>query len=617
MNASTRPEKYPSAFVVEWKKFHMLFGKYREHWLNEFFDLSLNGPAYRRAWITGFFIAVAVVSVLANSSPILSHLRIWLSAALTPKPVKADVLHEVVFIITMIAYVCIPFFVTGYYALEITADYLADVFELKQVDTARTFLRQLSLNGGDQAIHVRGGRIVDEDLESSIVKIGGPGRVVVEFDSAVLFEKADGTPHVIGPTHKPGAESENDEDETRDIAILDGFERFRAAIDLRDHYIGNPSGEGMTIKSLSLDGLPISAADVRAVYSVRRHESKTEKLMPTREMPYPYSSRAIEDIVYQSSARVLTEGPYPSDQPSVWTSGAQALIHGALAEFMSENNLSDYLASFGAPEVELAESQERTIQFQRFEVTADVSSTTNPPTLARPQFRPRTELSGIFNQISDRFTKRANDRGMDLHWIGVGTWKIPDKIASDLISGQHIQAWQLNRENITRGSEAAFAAIFNEALLDQKLKLIQDVPIGTYKQNEKGTDQNHARAHVMAYWELLGQAAEIYYHAGDPLPSELEDGISKIENIIFSEQHYVGARLPSKLRAAPPPADEKRPPAPSTTNEARLYLKLLRLFDGDYRKAEWLIEYENKKVPGSNREQVIQYLLDHPELCKI
>jgi hypothetical protein len=615
MSNSLPQEKTPSPFSVEWAKFKILFRRYREHWLNEFFDLSLNGSGYRSRWISTLLIAAAAINLMANALPIYSHLQVLIPALTSGDLSQIDYVKEILFVIALVCYVLIPFYVPKYYAFEAASEYLADVFELKNVGIARTFIDQLSLSGGGQAIHVRNGRIIDEDLNSPIVKIGGPGRVVVEFDSAVLFEKADGTPHVIGPTQKLG-DTEDDESETIDVAILDGFERFRESIDLRDHYIGTPSGEGMTIKSLSLDGLPVSATDVRAVYSVRRNESKANKREPSKELPYPYVDKAIEDIVYQATARVTNDIAYPSDMPSAWTSTIQGLIRSAIGEFMSENNLSEYLASVGAPEVELAESEERTIQFQRFEVTADVSATTNPPDIPRPQFKPRTELSGIFSQLSDRFTKRANDKGVDLHWIGVGTWKIPDKIASEMVTEQHIKAWQLNRENISRGSADAIDSIFRDAFADHKLSLIQKVPLGVYKQLDK--NENSTRKFIMAYWDLLGEAAEHYYNAGDPLPKELESAIIILETLIFREQHYVNNRPPSKLRAAPEPVAEIRPPAPKTHYEGQLYTRLLRLFEGDYKKAEWLIEYETKKNPGfSSREQVIQYLLEHPELCNL
>ena len=51
--------------------------------------------------------------------------------------------------------------------------------------------------------------------------------MVVELDSVALFERADGTPHVIGPTgNKLGGKE-----------TLEGFERFREALDIRDHYV--------------------------------------------------------------------------------------------------------------------------------------------------------------------------------------------------------------------------------------------------------------------------------------------------------------------------------------------------------------------------------------------
>ncbi len=619
MNISTSPKKQPSLISFEWQRFKTLSRKYFEHLLNEFFDLSLAGPGRRLIFIFVLFLVVTGITVASNWLEIAPHLKIWFQIILSPGTIQLDPVKELLFVGSLMGYWLIPFLVPGYYALEMAAEYLTDIFELENTDIAREFIRQISLTGGEKTIHVRGGRIIEEDLKSPVVKIGGPGRIVVEFDSAVLFEYPDGRPHVIGPTGKPKTEKNNGDDE-KDFVILDGFERFREAIDLRDHYIGDPSGEPLIIKGRSLDGLPISAVDVRAVYSIRRNESKVNKSVPSMEQPYPFIARSIQDLVYQSSARVSSDGKNPSEQPSAWTNTIQGLIRSAIGEFMSENNLTDYLASFGTPEVELAESQERTIQFQRFEVTADKSSTTQPPDLPRPQFHPRTELSSIFNQLSDRFTRRANERGVDLHWIGVGTWQIPEKIASDIIRGQHEQAWKINRENLLRGTEQAFETILEEAFADQKLRLIQNVPLMAYmetKQEEK--TQNGVRALVMAYWELLGEAADLYYNAGDPLPAELEEGISRIERIIFSEQHYVGERPPSKLHAAPPQphAEEQRPPAPSTVNEARLYSKLLRLFDGDYKKIEWLIEYENKKAPGSSREQTIQYLLDHPELCKI
>jgi hypothetical protein len=616
MRSTSPTEQAPGALRFEWDRFRNLSRKYLQHWLNDFFDLTLRGPAQRRRWVNVLFILLAVINILANGPAILFHLDRLFGGNPSPGSASINMFDEIVYFLALAGIVIIPFLVSAYFALELTSSYLADIFELKHVDIARTFIRQLSLDGGGHAIRIRGGKIVDEDLESPVIQIGGPGRVIVEFDSAALFEKPDGTPHVIGPLGVMD-ESEYPAEAGRDNAVLDGFERFRAAIDLRDHYIGNPSGEAMTVKGLSLDGLPISAADVRAVYSVKRSEDRSLKRSPTKEQPYPYTKQSIQDLVYQSAVRVLTEGLNPSDLAPSWTSTIQSLIRGTISEYMNEYNLSEYLASFGAPEVELAESQERTIQFQRFEITADKASTTTPAVIPQPRFHPRTELSGLFSQLSQRFTKRAHDRGVDLHWIGVGTWKIPDKIAGEIVSGQHVQAWEINRENAQRGSKEALEEVFMDSFVAGKAKLIQEVPLSIYLENEKAKKRNIGREILTAYWELLGQAADIYYNAGDSLPRELKQGLKKIENVLFNNQHFVGGNPPTKIRSSVSIGEEKNPPAPSSQKEARLYPQLLRLLNGEYKKAEWLIAYENKKFPDYDREQLIQYLIDHPELCNL
>ncbi len=592
----------PRAFKMEWDRFWGLCGRYLEHGLNWFFDLSPHAPRRRMKGVGLVFLGFVSINLLVNAPALLAHLRSVLPAILRPGSVEIEIRREVFFFLSLAGYLLIPFFLSSYFALNMAAGYLADIFELEPVGIAREFIRRLALAGGGFVLHVREGKVPEEDLDSPILQIGGPGLVIVELDSVAVFEKPDGTPHIVGP----GAGSS--------IALLEGFERFRAALDLRDQYLGASPAPPMSVTGRSLDGLPISAVEVRAAFSVRRSDDGAPP-EPSKERPYPYSPRAIENLIYRSPVQVLSDGPHASDLPRSWTETVRAAIHTTLQEFLREHNLSEYLASFGAPEVEKAESQERTIQFQKFEITADVSSTARPPLLRPPRFHPRTEISRIFSHFSNRFTRLADYHGFDLHWIDVGTWRIPDKIAHDIISGQHIQAWQITRENAARGSREALSKVFEEAYLAHKARLIQRVPMAASRPNEKSDSRNLGRVILAAYWELLGEAADLYYNAGEPLPKELEQAIRKLEALLFRGQHYVG-KAPTRLRP-PLTLEAHTPPAPSSFKEARLYLQLLRRLEGDHRKAEWLIEYESQKFPDLKREQVIQYLLDHPELCHL
>ena len=113
--------------------------------------------------------------------------------------------------------------------------------------------------------------------------IGGPGKVIVDLDSVTLFERPDGTPRVIGPTAN----------QQLGRATLQGFERFRQAIDIRDHYAD------LSVTSRSRDGIPVTATDVHMMFSVHRGGKKA-----TREFPYPFSEKAIEQLIYKSLSKV-------------------------------------------------------------------------------------------------------------------------------------------------------------------------------------------------------------------------------------------------------------------------------------------------------------------------
>jgi hypothetical protein len=130
-----------------------------------------------------------------------------------------------------------PFFI----ALQCASLYLADIFELEHVRVARDFVWSVALSGSEETIRVSHGEISEADRHSPTFLIGGPGKVIVDLDSVALFERPDGLPRIIGPTTK----------EPRARATLEGFERFRQAIDTRDHYVDLRDGLQVTIRQES------------------------------------------------------------------------------------------------------------------------------------------------------------------------------------------------------------------------------------------------------------------------------------------------------------------------------------------------------------------------------
>ena len=247
-----------------------------------------------------------------------------------------------------------PIFLASFFiALQSAAIYLSDVFELEDVSVARSFVWEVTLFGSDEAIRVTQGDISEAHRESPNYLIGGPGVVVVDLDSVALFERADGTPHVIGPGG----------------ARLDGFERFRQAIDIRDQYVElrDQDPRSPSVKSRSRDGIPITATDVRLMFSIHRGGAK-----PSATSPYPFSKEAIEQIIYKASSRVTPDLTNPSTYEFSWVNNMIGLIRGRLSRFMSEHNLTVYLASTGMPEFEKAKQREGTIAEQVQQLTQSV-----------------------------------------------------------------------------------------------------------------------------------------------------------------------------------------------------------------------------------------------------
>jgi len=369
----------------------------------------------------------------------------------------------------------LPVFAAPYFiALQSAAIYLADIFELDDVSVARQFISGVALRGSDQTIRIKNGEVAERDMETPTFLIGGPGKVLVELDSVALFERADGTPHVIGPTGKePGGR-----------ATLEGFERFRQALDIRNHYVElrDQDSNSKAVQSRSLDGVPIKATDVRLLFSIFRGDNPE----PSAEIPYPFSKAAVEQIVYKAASRVTPDRLYPSTFEFSWIPKMIGLIRGKLSGFMSVHNLTEYLASTGMPEFEKAKSREDKIfeQMQQLSQSSDDPSgrkEIKPP----PNFQPRYKIKNLFAQFADDFTNQARNSGVELHWIGVGTWASPVVVVPE----KHLDAWRLTQENLKNDSPVAMNRIEQEEVIDKMKELIVKVPLLAFEEIYNATKQ--------------------------------------------------------------------------------------------------------------------------------
>jgi hypothetical protein len=336
-----------------------------------------------------------------------------------------------------------------------------------------------------------------------------------------LFEKPDGTSRIIGPTGK----------EPRGRATLDGFERFRQAIDLRDQYVDlrDQDSKSQSVKSRSLDGIPITATDVRLMFSVYRGDQK-----PTADLPYPFSREAIEQIIYQSTSRVTPELPHSSTYEFSWINRMIGLIRGELGSFMSRHRLTAYLASTGIPELEKIKQREQTIVQQVQQLTQDQDLLLPDQQQSVPEFQPRDKITSLFTQFAHEFTKRARSSGVELHWIGVGTWKTPIEIVPE----RHLEAWKISNENLYRESDEVLEKLEKDSIMQKMIMQIQDVPVVAYaRATEDEKEQKKAmRLLLQSYHQQLLEAAEFMRAKGEAIPLNIEEAIAHINTILY---HYI------------------------------------------------------------------------------
>lgn len=510
--------------------FWELFSRLMNALLNRIFDLRPNKSARRlRYLILLFFVAVFVVSLRFYPLDLWTkYVRDIFMYYLNPVYPSIYIGNPLVNFANFFWHVFTdprifqyyPIFLAPFFiALQSASLYLADIFELEHVRVARGFIWSVALSGSEETIHVRHGEISEEDRHSPTYLIGGPGKVIVDLDSVAMFEKPDGTPHIIGPTSK----------EPRARATLDGFERFRQAIDTRDHYVDlrDQDSKSQSVKSRSLDGIPITATDVRLMFSVYRGGIK-----PSTENPYPFSQESIERIIYQATSRVTPERQNPSTYEFSWINRMTSLIRGELSTFMSKHRLTAYLASIGVPELEKRKQREEMI-FEEIQKIVppeqDFAESDEPKNI--PEFQPRYKVSNLFTQFAEDFTKRAHSNGVELHWIGVGTWKTPPEI--EIVPEKHLEAWKLSNDNLYRESPEVLSKLETEAILEKTIALIQDVPIAAHMKatSEEKEAKKAMRLLLLAYHQQLLEAAEFMRAKGEAVPPNIEDAIAHINNM--------------------------------------------------------------------------------------
>jgi hypothetical protein len=250
----------------------------------------------------------------------------------------------------------------------------------------------------------------------------------------------------------------------RGMHILHGFERLRRVIDLRDQVIE------LTVEGRTQDGIRVTAKDVKLVYSILRKPSDNPPL-PGFQQPYAYNKMAIQDMVYNLGRGQSGEA-------------MRNLIRSSLRQFIAERTLNEFLTN--ANNSELA---------------------------------PREQLSNLFMDFAKDFSRRAAGRGVQLTWIGVGTWVTP----SEIIPARNLEAWKLSCQAQALETPNQLQKALEVGRVGEALTLIGEVPAVFYAlQRQNVPDRARLRALLKVYREKLHTAREQFLAVHQPVPLDLE-----------------------------------------------------------------------------------------------
>lgn len=347
---------------------------------------------------------------------------------------------------------------------RMAAVYLDDIYELKDEELAADFLEDVTFGYGGEKITIKEGKIPEKDETSPIILIGGPGRIQVNLDNVALLEKVDGEPEVIFPRNESWKLGRFER--IREIGKYDEVgKREYAIINLRDQFVS-----GLSVKSRTKDGIRIEAQGIKIIFSILRKPNIDSD--HDENDAYFFDEKAVQALVYNQTI-TTPEQPATSGIPFPWDTTIVPLVLSEFERLITSRALSEILATISQKEMDQASTNEETIAQMRVEMTGMQAPTGGKKETPPQKFESRSKITAQF--FSPAFKEKAAKLGVEIEWIDVGTWQLPN----ELIQDKHKEAWNLARENEKKRRDVERSKKKHE--LDELLQLVTHIVIANYE----------------------------------------------------------------------------------------------------------------------------------------
>ncbi len=264
--------------------------------------------------------------------------------------------------------------------------YLTDLFELESFWIAASYLFASLFGLGYPTLSINRGEMSELEglyTHNPLLQIGGPGYVIVHLGYAAVFETEDGIPKVYG--------SPRNEDETA-RPFIEGFERLRGVIDLRDQL-----GKVDEVRAVTRDGIEVYARDAQMLFRVYGGDQQR-----SLQNPYPFTEDGIRRLIYGQA--VKHEGQRN------WVDLLPEIVSREIRSFVSQHSIQEFLAL-----------QPSRILAEREHGEEEGEGSNHQGSLIQI---PRRHLTEHFH--TDQLRDRLKNQGLELAWVGVGTWEMRD-----------------------------------------------------------------------------------------------------------------------------------------------------------------------------------------------
>ncbi|HUN21493.1 MAG TPA: SPFH domain-containing protein [Anaerolineales bacterium] len=268
--------------------------------------------------------------------------------------------------------------------------YVQDLFELDDPSAARAYLESAVMGWNPQTMEISEGKIRSDHLKTPVALIGGPGRVQVHMGNLAVFERLDGSIQVY---------------DNRKAYMLEGFERLREVLDLRDLRRTIENQDFVTA-----DGIRMTATELVVDFRISTHYRRRVKR--TSQNPYPYNPEAALAVVYGLAVNEKGE--------TDWAKAIAGFVGGVVASYFGR------FTSFELLSMDFHKAQ-------------------------------RNVLSELFYEAE--MQAKLRKLGAEIEWVGVGTIKPNDQAIGSLLERTR-KEWQETFQNIhtDKGKEAGKAS---------------------------------------------------------------------------------------------------------------------------------------------------------------